>query len=85
MVGAARAPRRTEGTVVTTEASARVIDIGGRDVLVHAAGGRTVAVVGLEGVVVVDTPDALLVISLEAAQDVKQVVDRLKDEKSDLL
>ena len=36
---------------------------------VHAAGGRTVATVGLEGVVVVDTPDALLVISADAAQD----------------
>ena len=56
------------------------------NVLVHAAGGRTVAMVGLEGVVVVDTPDALLVISADAAQDVKKVVDQLKDEgREDLL
>ena len=40
--------------------------------------GRTVAVVGLPGVVVVDTPDALLVTTRERAQDVKAVVDRLK-------
>lgn len=72
--------------VITAEPPARVIDIDGRDVLVHAAGGRTVAVVGLDGVVVVDTPDALLVSSIEAAQDVKRVVDRLKAEgRDDLL
>jgi mannose-1-phosphate guanylyltransferase len=55
-------------------------------VLVHAAGGRTVAVVGLKDIVVVDTPDAVLVISTEAAQDVKKVVNQLKDEgRDDLL
>ena len=66
--------------VISTEAPARVIVIDGGDVLVHAAGGRTIAVVGLDDVVIVDTPDALLVSSAEAAQDVKKVVDRLKDE-----
>ena len=67
------------------EGAARVIDVDGQDVLVHAAGGRTVATVGLEGVIVVDTPEALLVIRADAAQDVKKVVNQLKDEKSDLL
>lgn len=73
-------------TVVTEEAGSRVIDIDGRRVLVHAAGGRTVAVVGLDDVIIVDTPDALLVSSAEAAQDVKKVVDCLKEEgRDDLL
>jgi mannose-1-phosphate guanylyltransferase len=40
--------------------------------------GRTVAVVGLEDVVVVDTGDALLVTTYAHAQDVKAIVDRLK-------
>ncbi len=71
--------------VITTEGSARVIDVGGKDVLVHAAGGRTVATVGLEDVIVVDTPEAVLVIAADAAQDVKAVVNQLKEEKSDLL
>jgi mannose-1-phosphate guanylyltransferase len=44
-----------------------------------AAGGRRVAVVGLEDVVVVDTPDALLVTTRARAQDVKKVVDLLKE------
>jgi mannose-1-phosphate guanylyltransferase/mannose-6-phosphate isomerase len=41
---------------------------------------RLVVVVGLEGVVVIDTPDALLVIARERAQDVKGIVDRLVGE-----
>jgi mannose-1-phosphate guanylyltransferase/mannose-6-phosphate isomerase len=38
---------------------------------------RLVAVVGFDGVVVVDTPDALLVTTLESSQDVKAIVDGL--------
>ncbi len=45
--------------------------------LVVAAGGRRVAVVGLDDVVVVDTPDAVLVTTRARAQDVKAVVDEL--------
>ncbi len=72
--------------VIDEEPPARVIDVDGRGILVHAAGGRTVAVVGLTDVIVVDTPDALLVCSAQAAQDVKRVVDRLKEEgREDLL
>ena len=73
------------GSVISTEGHARVIDVGSRDVLVHAAGGRTVATVGLEDVIVVDTPEALLVIAADAAQDVRKVVDQLREEDSDLL
>ena len=42
------------------------------------AGGRTVAVVGLDDVVVVDTGDAVLVTSYARAQEVKAVVDELR-------
>lgn len=40
--------------------------------------GRTVAVLGLEDIVVVDTPDAVLVTTRAHAQDVKALVDLLK-------
>jgi mannose-1-phosphate guanylyltransferase len=40
--------------------------------------GRTVAVLGLDDIVVVDTPDAVLVTTRERAQDVKAIVDLLK-------
>jgi len=46
--------------------------------VVIPASGRTVAVLGLDDIVVVDTPDALLVTTRERAQDVKALVDLLK-------
>jgi mannose-1-phosphate guanylyltransferase len=57
-----------ESLVLTSDASG----------LVLPAAGRTVAVVGLDDVVVVDTGDALLVTSYQRAQDVKAVVDELR-------
>lgn len=69
--------------VLGDAATVRVVDAGG--VLVPGS-GRVVAVVGLDDVVVVDTPDALLVMSRERAQDVKAVVDALRAEgRTDLL
>jgi mannose-1-phosphate guanylyltransferase len=48
--------------------------------------GRLVAIVGMEDVVVVDTPDAVLVMPRSRAQEVKGVVDALKAEgRTDLL
>jgi mannose-1-phosphate guanylyltransferase len=50
------------------------------------APGKTVAFVGVEGLVVVDTPDALLISSKERSPEVKEVVDRLRrEEREDLL
>ncbi len=40
--------------------------------------GRLVAALGLDDVVIVDTPDAVLVCRRDRAQDVKQIVDELK-------
>lgn len=42
------------------------------------AGEGTVAVIGLDGVVVVVTDDAVLVVPADRAQEVREVVDRLK-------
>lgn len=47
--------------------------------LVVPGSGRVVAVIGLDDVVVVDTPDALLVTTRERAQDVKGIVAALKE------
>jgi mannose-1-phosphate guanylyltransferase len=46
--------------------------------VVVPGGGRMVAVLGLDDIVVVDTPDALLVTTRARAQDVKALVDQLK-------
>ena len=55
------------------------------DVLLHdcrntlvMSGGRLVACVGVEDVVVVETPDAILVVHKNKTQDVKKIVDSLK-------
>jgi mannose-1-phosphate guanylyltransferase len=50
------------------------------------APGKVVALVGVEGLIVVDTPDALLVATKEHAEEVKEVVDRLRrEEREELL
>jgi mannose-1-phosphate guanylyltransferase len=46
--------------------------------MVVPGSGRTVTVLGLDNIVVVDTPDALLVTTRDRAQDVKSLVDLLK-------
>ncbi len=42
---------------------------------------KLIAVVGLSDIVVVDTPDAILICSKDKTQDVKKIVERLKEEK----
>jgi mannose-1-phosphate guanylyltransferase len=46
--------------------------------LVYSGTGRQVALLGVEGLVVVDTPDALMVADLDRSQDVKQFPEMLK-------
>jgi len=50
-----------------------------RNTFVHAD-SRMVATVGLEDLVVVETPDAVLVANKDKVQDVKKIVERLKAE-----
>ncbi len=51
-----------------------------RDVLA-LSGGRLVACIGMQDVVVVETPDAILVAHKDRTQDVKKVVEQLKATK----
>lgn len=60
----------TEGDAVTQDA---------RDSYVNAGGGRLVCALGVEGLAIVDTPDALLVTRLDRAQDVKGLVSTLRE------
>jgi len=61
-----------EGNVTSGD----VLAVGVRDSYVRG-GERLVAIVGVEDVIVVDTPDAVLVTTRDSAQNVKQVVDQL--------
>ena len=49
------------------------------DSTVLAAPDRTVAVLGVDGLVVVDTPDALLICPRERVEEVKKLVDRVRE------
>ena len=53
---------------------------------VSGRAGRLVACLGLKDTLIVDTPDALLVADLNRSQDIRKIVDRLKEtEKNKLL
>ncbi len=67
--------RPTDHLGNVAEGDALVID--GRDNVVLAGSSRPVAVIGLEGVVVVDAGDAILVVRRDRAQDVRKAVDEL--------
>jgi mannose-1-phosphate guanylyltransferase len=67
--------RPTDHLGNVAEGDALVID--GRNDIVIAAGGRPVAVVGIEDVVVVDAGDAVLVCRRDRAQDVRKAVEEL--------
>ncbi len=49
--------------------------------LIHSESGKIVALVGVDNLAVVETDDAILVVNLERAQGVKQVVEDLKSNK----
>lgn len=55
-----------------------VISLDTRDSLVRASERRLIATIGVEDLVIVDTPDATLVARKDRVQDVKTIVDRLK-------
>jgi mannose-1-phosphate guanylyltransferase len=63
-------------SVIGEQELVRAIDASG---LVVPASGRVIAVVGLHDVVVVDTPDVLLVTTRARAQDVKKLVEELRE------
>lgn len=70
------ADKDADGNVVTGDVEL----VGVTNTLVRG-GRRLVGVVGVDGLVVVDTPDAVLVADRGHAQDVKQIVERLREEK----
>lgn len=55
-----------------------VVAMDSRDCLVRAAERRMVAALGVRDLVVIDTPDAVLIAPRERVQEVKRLVDRLK-------
>lgn len=56
------------------------ISIGTKNCITYSS-GRLVATIGLENVVVIETPDAVLVCDKSKVQDVKKVVEQLKKDR----
>ena len=71
-VGRARAP-----DLAIVGPNARVLADASSGIVVSQT-GRIISLIGVHDIVVVDTPDALLVTTKENAQRVKSVVDALK-------
>jgi mannose-1-phosphate guanylyltransferase/mannose-6-phosphate isomerase len=71
------ATRDARGNVV----SGRVVDVDNRNSILYAQ-DRVVAAIGLNDLVVVDTPDATLVCAKDRAQDVRKVVDALEAQRA---
>lgn len=55
-----------------------VLSIDTRNSLVRASDGRMIATIGVDDLIIVDTPDATLVARKDRVQDVKKVVDLIK-------
>jgi len=66
-----------------TKGKCLMIDTKGS--LVYAPENKLVAVLGMEGVIVVDTGDALLVCPKSRAQEVKKIVEKLSESGDDKL
>ncbi len=59
-----------------------VVNIGSKNLLIDA-GKKLVAAVGVEDLIIIDTGDTLLIAKNNATQDVKKVVEKLKEEQKD--
>src|ERR1035437_3320897 len=79
------ASRAAQADAAGNVAEGDTLLVKSRNCFVESRGGRTVTVLGGEGLVVVDTPDTVLVMPESASQEVKTVVERLRGEGRDEL
>lgn len=57
----------------------RVVSVDDEDCLLYAAPGKVLGTIGLRGMIVVDTPDALLICPQDRSSDMKALLERLKE------
>lgn len=74
-----------EANVLTGDGEGEHIGVDTVGCLIHSH-GRLIATVGVSDLIIVDTPDALLIIPRDRAQEVKKIVEKLqKDKKNNYL
>lgn len=71
----------TDGNVRSGGRAEDLVLIDAHDNIVQAGDARLIALLGVDNVVVVDTPDVLLVCGRDRVQDVRKVVSRLEELK----
>lgn len=59
---------------------ANVITEGAKESLVYSKSGKLITLVGVENIALVETENSIMVLNLDNAQDVKHVVDKLKED-----
>jgi mannose-1-phosphate guanylyltransferase len=63
----------------------RHIGVDTTDSLIYGPPDKIIATIGLDGFIVVDTGDALLISPADRSQDVKKIVERLKKDDPEAL
>jgi len=76
-------PKDEDGNAFGNEGNIQPITLNSKNCLILGS-DRQIATIDLEDIVVIDTPDALLIIPKGSTQKVKQVVQKLKEQKSEL-
>lgn len=71
-----------ENVVISDHNQVSALTIDSRNNLIHAD-GRLIALVGIDDMVIIDTPEILMIVPKERSQEVKKIVERLKEEKQD--
>lgn len=71
----------SQGNVVVNK-DEEYLNIESRNCLIES-NGRLVVTIGLDNIVIVDTPDALLICHKDRTQDVKKAVEKLKEEQKE--
>lgn len=66
--------------VIKTESSVEPVIINSSNNLIYS-GGRLIAIAGVDDLVIVDSKDITLIIPRSKSQDVKKIVEKLKEEK----
>ncbi|MDD5097712.1 MAG: mannose-1-phosphate guanylyltransferase/mannose-6-phosphate isomerase [Candidatus Omnitrophica bacterium] len=67
-------PKDKKGNIANND----ILNVDSQGVCVFSRGNRLVSTIGVNNMVIADTPDALLVCDRNRTQDVKQLVERLK-------
>ncbi len=71
----------TSGNVIVKgEGGGEVLNIDTSDAIIHT-NGRTIAIIDVDNIAVIDTPDVLLICAKSRAQSVKKIVEKLKENK----